>query len=199
MTEEPAELKRILIVGCGAPTVMHLPALIAHLRVSFDFEVAVALTAAGRRLVAPAAIAAVCARPPIPAQWAEDPNAGPLHVTWAKWPDLVVVWPATLHFLASCAAGLTADVASSIVLATEAPVILAPSISTGALKGGAYQRVRATLESDGHHLVGPEPGLSLSDLNPSDGGCVPPETLIHEIQRVWSATIRSRHAQGAQP
>src|SRR5690606_19738030 len=102
-------------------------------------------TAAAQRLVAPAAMSAVSGRPVIPDQWSADPDAGPLHVSWAGWPDIIVVWPATLDFLARCAIGLGNDVPSAIVLSAEAPVVFAPSLSSAAVRGGPYRRAARAL------------------------------------------------------
>ncbi|WP_113704649.1 hypothetical protein [Nonomuraea lactucae] len=68
---------------------MALPAVVGHLRATYDVEIAVALTEPTRRLVAPAALTAVSAHPVIPSHWSAEPGGGPLHVTWAKWPDLM--------------------------------------------------------------------------------------------------------------
>jgi phosphopantothenoylcysteine synthetase/decarboxylase len=99
---------------------------------------------------------------------------------------MVVVWPATLDFITRCAIGLSNDVPAAIVLATRAPVIFAPSLSSGASSGGPYRRAAETLRQDGHHIVGPVTGTSLADLSESHGACVLPETLLAEISRVWS-------------
>lgn len=187
MSRAPLGLEHLLFIGTGAPSIMELPMVLSHLRATFDVELAVCLTDSAGRLVAPAAVAAVTARPVVPSQWASAPEAGPLHVTWAKWADLVVVWPATLSFLARCAAGITNDVATAITLSTEAPVLVAPSISGTAVRRGPYRRVAATLAEDGFHFAGPVRGVAVSDLSESDGGCVPPLALIEHIQRMAAA------------
>jgi phosphopantothenoylcysteine synthetase/decarboxylase len=194
---QQAELgpQRLLLIGSGATSVMYMPALVGHLRTTYSVTVNVALTAAARRLASPAAMAAVCGGPIIPAQWSDEPDQGPLHVSWAAWPDMVVVWPATLGFLTRCATGLSNDVPTAIVLSTHAPVIFAPSLPAEASSGGPYRRAAETLQQDGHHIIGPVTGTSLADLSQSQSACAPPETLLAEISRVWSLY---RHAPLAQ-
>ncbi|BCL30479.1 flavoprotein [Streptomyces aurantiacus] len=183
----PAELGpgRILLVGTGAPTSAGLPMLATYLRSSYKTKIKVVLTKAAQRLVSPALLSASSGQAVLPTQWEEDPDSGPLHVTWANWPDLIVVWPATLEFMARCAAGLASDVPSAIVLSSSVPVLFAPSLAPSAVHAGPYRRVKKMLREDGHTVVDPIAGISLSDFTPSEGACIDIEKLVREINNVW--------------
>lgn len=175
-------VRRVLIVGTGAPTVAYLPALLLALRQAGETEVRAVLTRQARTMVSPAVVSAASGHPVIPEDWPADGTVA--HMRWAGWPDVVVVWPATLEFLARCAFGLASDVPAATVLSTAAPVVFAPSLAPAAVQGGPYRRARSLLRRDGHTVIDPVVGTSLSDLRPSDGACVSVEHVVAEIQRV---------------
>jgi phosphopantothenoylcysteine decarboxylase / phosphopantothenate---cysteine ligase len=171
--------ERVVVIGTGAIAVCHLPALVTSLRHQHRIDTAVCLTRSARDLVSPSAVAALTGRPVIPHEWSA--SSGPVHVQWADWAQAVLVWPATLHFLGRCANGLSADVASSIVLATRAPVLYAPSVASGAARGGPFRRAVRTLRDDGATVVGPVLGHSVSDWRLSEGACAPPDVALAEL------------------
>ena len=72
--------------------------------------------------------------------------------------DLVVVAPATADLMAKAAQGLANDLASTTLLATDKPVLMAPAMNVRMWEHKATQRNLATLKQDGIHLVGPDEG-----------------------------------------
>lgn len=80
------------------------------------------------------------------------------HVALAKQADLFLIAPATANILAKMATGLADDMLSTTVLATRAPVLLAPAMNTGMWDNIATQQNVKTLTARGVHFVGPEGG-----------------------------------------
>lgn len=80
------------------------------------------------------------------------------HVSLAKRADLFVIAPATANIMAKMAMGLADDMLSTTVLATKAPVLLAPAMNTGMWENVATQQNVQTLRSRGIAMVGPEGG-----------------------------------------
>ncbi|MBK1787993.1 flavoprotein [Prauserella cavernicola] len=181
---------RIVLVGTGAIAVCHLPTVVTLLRRHYRVETVVCLTESARTMVSPQAVETLSGHPVVPADWSGA--AGPIHVEWAEWAEAVLVWPATLHFLAACAAGLAGDVPTSIVLSTRAPVVLAPCLAAGAVRGGPYRRIAEALEADGRHLVGPVTGHSVSAWQLTEGACAPPDAALRALGRVTSETTANR-------
>lgn len=190
----PAALpvSRLLLVGTGAAPVAHLPTLVEVLRFSYGVDVRVALTAAAARLVSAEALRAFSGRPVLGPGWPAGGDAagggstsagapGAAHVRAAAWPDVVVVWPATLDFLARCATGLGSDLPAAIVLSTAAPVVFAPSLPGAAAGGGPYLRAVRTLRDDGHLVLPTCLGTSLSSQPTADGAVAPPHELLHAL------------------
>ena len=95
----------------------------------------------------------------------------------AQWADLVVVAPATAATLGRLAAGISSEVVSATLLATRAPVLLAPAMHTEMWKHPATQRNITQLRSDGHELVGPVDG-ALAGGDSGMGRMAEPEEIL---------------------
>ncbi len=80
------------------------------------------------------------------------------HVALAKRADLFVIAPATANILAKMACGIADDMLSTTVLATRAPILVAPAMNTGMWENEATQANVRLLKSRGVHFVGPEGG-----------------------------------------
>lgn len=81
------------------------------------------------------------------------------HVALAKRADVFVIAPATANILAKMACGLADDMLSTTVLATRAPVLVAPAMNTGMWENAATQKNAETLRARGVHFIGPEGGF----------------------------------------
>ncbi len=80
------------------------------------------------------------------------------HIQLSRQADLVVVAPATADLMAKMATGLAGDLATTLLLATDKPVLIAPAMNVRMWEHPATQRNLATLEADGIHIVGPTEG-----------------------------------------
>jgi len=99
------------------------------------------------------------------------------HVALGQQADLVIVAPATAHFLAQYANGMAADLLGTTLLATTAPVVLAPAMHTEMWEHSATTANIETLKARGVHIVGPGTGqLTGSDIGP--GRMVEPEEIV---------------------
>lgn len=81
------------------------------------------------------------------------------HVSLAKRAEVFVVAPATANILAKMACGIADDMLSTTLLATKAPVLVAPAMNTGMWTAEATQQNMATLRARGVHVVGPDAGF----------------------------------------
>lgn len=99
------------------------------------------------------------------------------HVALGQAADLVIVAPATANSLAKITAGIADDLLGTTLLATEAPVLVAPAMHAEMWRNAATQANVATLASRGVHLVGPAEGeLAGGDSGP--GRMVEPEEIF---------------------
>ena len=105
------------------------------------------------------------------------------HVALARWADIVVIAPATVHCIARLAAGLADDPLTTTVIATEAPLLVAPAMDANMYDHPATQENVARLRSRGVFFAGPAPGRLASGLV-GMGRLVEPAELMGHIAAV---------------
>ncbi len=88
-----------------------------------------------------------------PATWEVE------HIALAKRAEVFVIAPATANIMAKMACGIADDMLSTTVLATKAPVLLAPAMNVGMWTAQVTQENAATLKKRGVHFVGPDTGF----------------------------------------
>ncbi|MEL0622666.1 bifunctional phosphopantothenoylcysteine decarboxylase/phosphopantothenate--cysteine ligase CoaBC [Marinomonas arenicola] len=126
-----------------------------------------------------------------------DPNAeaGMGHIELAKWADLIVIAPASADFMARYAQGMANDLLSTLCLATESPVLLAPAMNQAMWKHPATQANAALLSARGVLSIGPADGAqACGDVGP--GRMSEPSDIFDAITEHFSAPAASQDLAG---
>lgn len=105
------------------------------------------------------------------------------HVALAKLAEVFVIAPATANIIAKMAAGIADDMLSTTILATKAPVLIAPAMNTGMWEAEVTQSNLFTLRNRGVQFIGPESGI-LACGDQGAGRMSEPETIVEEIGRI---------------
>ena len=121
-------------------------------------DVHVIMTKNATEFVAPLTFRTLSANPVVTDTFAEPEEWNVEHVALAKLADLFVIAPATANILAKMANGIADDMLSTTVLATKAPVLVAPAMNTGMWTAKATQQNVSMLKSRGVQMIGPESG-----------------------------------------
>ena len=109
------------------------------------------------------------------------------HIMLSRQADLVVVAPATANIMAKLATGLADDLASTLLLGTDKPVLMAPAMNVRMWHHKATQRNLATLKSDGVLFVGPDEG-DMACGEYGLGRMSEPEAILEAIQTQLTAS-----------
>ena len=117
------------------------------------------------------------------------------HVALARWADIVVIAPATVHCIAKLASGLADDPLTTTVIATEAPLLVAPAMDANMFDHPATQENIGRLRSRGVFLAGPAPGRLASGLM-GMGRLVEPAELLGHIAAALGKDGDFRRTQG---
>ncbi len=113
------------------------------------------------------------------------------HIELARWADLILIAPATAHLMARLAHGFADDLLTTIVLASEAPVVLAPAMNVHMWSHPTTRENTERLEALGYHLLGPADGeQACGDEGP--GRLVEPEVLANEIASMFVGQSQGR-------
>ena len=111
------------------------------------------------------------------------------HIQLSRAADLVVVAPATADLMAKMAAGLADDLASTLLLATDKPVLIAPAMNIRMWEHPATRRNREVLARDGVLSVGPDSGdMACGEFGP--GRMAQPEAIVAAIRAALRPVAR---------
>ncbi|HTB04938.1 MAG TPA: flavoprotein [Bradyrhizobium sp.] len=152
--------RRILLCASGGFIVYSLPRIILHLLHHFADDVQVVLSRAAAKLVSPHAVE-VASRNRVFIEM-DDTGDGVFvpHIELGRNVDLVLVFPATVNILSKVANGITDELITALIIATEAPVLFMPESNPAMIHHPAVQRNIERLRADGYlvlpQIAGPE-------------------------------------------
>jgi phosphopantothenoylcysteine decarboxylase / phosphopantothenate---cysteine ligase len=174
--------RKVLLIVSGSIAAYKALELIRLLRKE-GAEVWPILTAGGARFVTKEALAGISGARVHDDLWAAEAEIG--HIRLARWPDLVVVAPGSANLIAAMAQGLAPDLATTVLLATRAPVLLAPAMNPAMWTHPATQANVATLAARGVALIGPEDG-PMAEPESGPGRLAEPATILAAIAQHFS-------------
>jgi phosphopantothenoylcysteine decarboxylase/phosphopantothenate--cysteine ligase len=182
--------RKILLIVSGSVAAYKALELIRLLRKE-GAEVWPILTAGGARFVTKEALAGIAGARVHDDLWAAEAEIG--HIRLARWPDLIVVAPGSANLIAQMAQGLAPDLASTVLLATRAPVLLAPAMNPAMWSHPATRANIAKLAARGVTLVGPEDG-PMAEPESGPGRLAEPATILAAVARHFAGgPLSGRH------
>jgi phosphopantothenoylcysteine decarboxylase/phosphopantothenate--cysteine ligase len=153
---EQTQTKRI-VLGLTGGIAAYKAAELARLLMKQGVEVQVAMTEAACHFITPATMQALTGRPVLTNQW-DTVNNGMAHIDTSRAADVIVIAPATADFIAKLAHGLADDLLSTLCLARDCPLLVAPAMNKQMWANAATQRNVAQLIADGVQVLGPASG-----------------------------------------
>ena len=179
----------LLIVGGGIAAYKALE--LARLLRKAGIGVRPILTRAGAQFVTPLSLAALAEDRVYDELFSLTDEAEMGHIELSRSADLVVVAPATADLMAKAAAGLADDLASTTLLATDKPVLMAPSMNVRMWEHAATRRNLATLRADGVTIIGPDEGaMACGEFGPG---------RLAEPQAIFDAVLAALEGGAAKP
>ena len=149
-------------------------------------EVHCVMTQTATEFITPLTLQVLSRNPVLVSLEDEKQSWKPGHIDLADRADLLVVAPLSADTLGNFAHGLAPDPLSSIYLATQARVLLAPAMNGKMWKHPATQRNVAQLKTDGCHFLGPEESGMLACGYEGAGRLVPVEEILNSIKALGS-------------
>lgn len=120
------------------------------------------------------------------------------HIQLSRQADLVVICPATANILAKMAAGIADDLATTILLATDKPVLAVPAMNVRMWNHPATQRNLAQLRADGVHIMNPDEGaMACGEFGP--GRLPEPPAVAKQICSMLGVPFNTQLASGRSP
>lgn len=183
-----ARQKRI-VLGITGGIAAYKAAELARLLIKQDVEVQVAMTEAACHFITPATLQALTGRPVLVNQW-DAVDSGMAHIDSSRAADAIVIAPATADFIAKLANGLADDLLSTLCLARDCPLLVAPAMNRQMWGNAATQRNIAQLERDGVALLGPASGAQACGEE-GMGRMLEAEQLAQDIVAVFQPKLLS--------
>ncbi len=181
---------RRVVLGVSGGVAAYKSVILARRLVERGAEVRVVMSEAATRFVGAQSFAAVTGSRPVTDLF-EDESVSP-HTELGRWAELVIVAPATAATLARLAHGQSDGALSATLLATRAPVLLAPAMHTEMWEHPATRRNVDLLKADGHRMVGPNRGeLAGGDIG--EGRMAEPEEIVDAAAGLMAGPLDGVH------
>jgi len=183
----------LLVVGGGIAAYKSLD-LIRRLR-DVGAKVRCIMTAGAQEFVTPLAAAALSGEKAYTDLFDRDDEAAIGHIRLAREADAVIVAPATANLMARMATGQADDLATTVLLATRLPILIAPAMNPAMWAHPATKRNLATLEGDGVHVTGPNSG-AMAEPETGAGRMAEPLEIVAAAQALFATTngpLAGRH------
>jgi len=182
-------MKRILLIVGGGIAAYKACELIRLCRKA-GIGVRCVLTDGGAQFVTPMTLAALSENPVHTSLWDLKDEAEMGHIQLSREADLVVVAPATADLMARMAAGIANDLATTLLLATDKPVLAAPAMNVRMWQHAATVRNVAQLRADGITVLEPDEGaMACGEFGP--GRLPEPAAIMAAIERALDGGDRA--------
>ncbi|WP_287979696.1 bifunctional phosphopantothenoylcysteine decarboxylase/phosphopantothenate--cysteine ligase CoaBC [Sphingomonas sp.] len=181
-------MKRILLIVGGGIAAYKACELIRLLRKQ-GHAVRCVMTEGASHFVTPMTLAALSEDKVYTTLWDLKDEAEMGHIQLSRQADLIVIAPATADLLARMAAGIADDLATTLLLATDTPVLAAPAMNVRMWDHAATRRNVATLRADGVTLLDPDEGaMACGEYGP--GRLPEPVAIVAAIERLLGGQAR---------
>ena len=179
--------KRILLIVAGGIAAYKTPDLVRRLR-ERGADVRCVLTPGGQHFVTPLALQAVSEDTVYTDLWSLTDESAMGHIQLSRSADLLLVAPASADLLAKMAHGLADDLASTVLLATDKPVAVAPAMNVRMWEHAATQANIALLQARGIAIIGPDAGaMACGEFGP--GRMTEPLDIIRALAPLLGAAL----------
>ena len=158
ITPNPRLAGRRILLGVTGGIAAYKAAELTRRLKETGAEVQVVMTQGARRFIAARSFQALSGRPVRTSLWDETAEAAMGHIELARWADVIVIAPASADFLARLAQGRADDLLTTLCLASDRPLFVAPAMNQQMWSNKATQENLALLKKRGVKLLGPASG-----------------------------------------
>lgn len=180
------EGKKILLCVTGGVAVYKACTLVSKLS-QLGATVRVVMTESSKKFVTPLTFQALSRQPVYVDTFEENDPQIITHIDISDWADIVLVAPATANLIGKAANGIADDIVSTMLLATTAPVFIAPAMNVHMYEHQAVMRNIETLRNMGYHFLDPGEGY-LACGYIGKGRLMEPELIIEHLKSFFEIT-----------
>jgi phosphopantothenoylcysteine decarboxylase/phosphopantothenate--cysteine ligase len=189
------ETKRIVLVIGGGIAAYKSLGLIRALK-ERGAKVRTVMTGAAQEFITPLSVGALSGERAFTDLFDPASEFDVGHIRIARDTDMVIVAPATANLLAKMATGQADDLASTVLLATDKPILIAPAMNPHMWSHPATQRNLARLIADGVRVVGPNEGEMAESGEAGIGRMAEPDQIVSAIEGLFAAIPQGNALKG---
>ncbi|EGV31255.1 phosphopantothenoylcysteine decarboxylase/phosphopantothenate/cysteine ligase [Thiorhodococcus drewsii AZ1] len=180
---------RRLLLGVGGGIAAYKSVDLVRRLGAQGFEVRVVMTPAATQFVAPLTFQAVSGHPVRIETFDSEAEAGMDHIALARWADLLLIAPATADLMARLAVGMANDLLTTLALACEAPLVLAPAMNQAMWLHPATQDNLRRLVDRGARILGPGEGVqACGEIGP--GRMLEPAEIVSALSPPEASSLK---------
>ncbi|HSH73834.1 MAG TPA: bifunctional phosphopantothenoylcysteine decarboxylase/phosphopantothenate--cysteine ligase CoaBC [Methylophilaceae bacterium] len=177
-----------IVLGITGGIAAYKAAELVRLLVRQGMEVQVVMTQAACHFITPVTMQALSGRPVYTSMWDASIANGMPHIELSRRADAILVAPASADFMAKLVHGAADDLLSTLCLARECPLIVAPAMNRQMWENPATQRNVAQLRQDGILIAGPDSGEQACG-EVGQGRMLEPQDLLAELETSFQPKI----------
>ncbi|MCO6426601.1 bifunctional phosphopantothenoylcysteine decarboxylase/phosphopantothenate--cysteine ligase CoaBC [Nitrosomonas communis] len=175
---------RRLLLGITGGIAAYKAAELARLLIQDSIEVQTVMTESACHFVGPTTLQALTGKPVYTQLWDDSINNSMAHIDLSRMADIILVAPASADFIAKIAHGLADDLLSTLCLARNCPLMVAPAMNRQMLENPATQRNLTTLQKDNIAILGPAHGIQACGES-GMGRMLEPHELVEAVQNFF--------------
>ncbi|VVD88671.1 phosphopantothenate synthase [Pandoraea horticolens] len=171
---------KTIVLGLTGGIACYKSAELTRLLIKAGATVQVVMTEAATQFITPLTMQALSGRPVFTSQWDNRVDNNMAHIDLSREADAIIVAPASTDFLAKLAHGMADDLLSTLCVARDCPLLVAPAMNRQMWANPATQRNAVTLRGDGVTILGPGSGdQACGEIG--DGRMLEPEDLFEAL------------------
>ena len=153
-----AETNKKLVLGITGGIAAYKSAELVRLLVKDNIDVQVVMTESATKFITPVTMQALSGKPVFIGMWDSSVSNGMPHIELSRNADAILIAPASAEFIAKLVHGRADDLLSTLCLARDCPLLVAPAMNKQMWENPATQRNIEQLKKDGVSILGPESG-----------------------------------------
>jgi len=181
---------RRIILGVSGGIAAYKSAEVLRLLIKSGAEVRVVMTHGAQEFITPMTLQALSGKPVHTELLDSEAEAAMGHIELARWADLIVIAPTTANLIAEIAQGKANDLLSTLILASDAQLLLAPAMNSKMWLNKNTQRNLAQLQEQGTNIIGPGDGeQACGEFGP--GRMEEPENIVYAAAKLFKSQALS--------
>ena len=182
--------KKILLIICGGISAYKSLELIRLLKKK-GTQIKTILTNSAKQFVTPLSVTALSQEKVYDDLFSLENETEMDHISLSRWSDVILVAPATANTIAKLSSGSSDDLASTVMLASDKDIFLAPAMNVRMWEHGSTKENITKLKNYGFNLIGPEVGdMACGEFG--EGKMSEPEQIIKKIEKYFDSLSKNK-------